>query len=131
MPAATPPAGEAVPTQPAGDPKSAALHLANGDSIAGKVVDSSDPGGIIWQSPAFTAPFRFALNTVDSLHFPVREKTPQPVGNYCFELAGGDVLYGSLLALDEHEAEIDAAAWDGYMSSEACCGGCTVGSRRT
>jgi len=33
-------------------------------------------------------------------------KPEKAVGDYCFELTGGDLLYGSLLALNAKEAEI-------------------------
>ena len=32
---------------------------------------------------------------------------PKPTGDFCFELAAGDVLFGSLVALDDKQAELD------------------------
>ena len=32
---------------------------------------------------------------------------PRPEGDLCFELAGGDMLFGTLVALDDKQAELD------------------------
>src|SRR5205823_2324342 len=61
-----------------------------------------------WRSNAFGDSLRFAASDVESVQFPRAAKPRPPDGPYCFELAGGDTLYGSLVALDEREATIHA-----------------------
>ncbi|MCY2963820.1 MAG: TlpA disulfide reductase family protein [Planctomycetota bacterium] len=85
------------------------LKLADGDFVTGKLVDSSSPGRLAWQSPAFTAPFEFAADAIQSIVFPVPDARPKPGGEFCFELAAGDVLFGSLIDLREGVVTIDAS----------------------
>jgi thiol-disulfide isomerase/thioredoxin len=98
-------AGEAPPV----DPFPAVLHLANGGFAPGSLIASSQPGRIRWHSHAFTAPFDFPLGAVAAVHYSVPTELPRPDGDYCFELAGGDVLFGSLLALNDAEADLEIA----------------------
>src|SRR5271165_7419151 len=98
-------AGAAPPV----DPPSAVLHLSNGGFVPGKLIASSQPDLIRWQSTAFTAPFDLPLKTVTAVHFSVSAELPTAIGDYCFELAGGDVVFGSLLAMDDKEAELEIA----------------------
>ena len=65
------------------------------------------PGAVHWQPELFVAPFDFDLTAVNAVHFPVSSNLPEPTGTYCFELAGGDVLFGTLIALDDAQAELD------------------------
>ncbi|MBI2823778.1 MAG: TlpA family protein disulfide reductase [Planctomycetia bacterium] len=102
-------ADQAAQAAPAAQPSGVTLHLANGDFSAGELVDSRQPDAIAWQAKGFTAPFRFALPSVSAVHFPVPEPLPLPEGEYCFELAGGDVLFGSLVALAGDEAVLEVA----------------------
>jgi len=81
------------------------LYFANGDSIVGHLLDSKDENSIAWQCSAFGSALKFPVGTVQSIQFK-RAIDPRLVGPFCFELAGGDALYGSLAALDEHEATI-------------------------
>ena len=83
------------------------LHLANGGFAPGELVPSSESNRVRWQADSFVTPFDFALAGVTAVHFPIPAELPRPVGDYCFELAGGDVLFGSLVALDRERAEID------------------------
>ena len=85
---------------PANQSPSPVMNLGNGDHITGTLVNSDDPNSIGWQSPAFTEPFYFSLGGISSVHFPVPAKLPPHEGDYCFERAGHDVLFGSLLGLD-------------------------------
>ncbi|MBN1854059.1 MAG: TlpA family protein disulfide reductase [Pirellulales bacterium] len=83
------------------------MHLAHGDFVTGELKDCDQSDRLRWQSPAFTTPFEFALGSIHSIRFPNREGLPKSMGDFCFELAGGDLLFGSLIGLDTHEAEID------------------------
>ena len=91
------------------DPPSAVLHLTNGGFVPGALIASSQPDLIRWQSTAFTVPFDFPLKAVTAVHFSVPAELPTAGGDYCFELAGGDVVFGSLLAMNDKEAELEIA----------------------
>ena len=92
---------------PANQAQSPVLNLINGDHITGTLVNSTDPTSLGWQSPSFTEPFYFALGGIASIHFPVPVKLPPHEGDYCFERAGHDVLFGSLIGLDTKTVIID------------------------
>src|SRR5208337_3080340 len=98
-------AGAAPPV----DPPSAVLHSSNGGFVPGELIASSQPDLIRWQSTAFTAPFDLPLKAVTAVHFSVPAELPTATGDYCFELAGGDVVFGSLLAMNDMEAELEIA----------------------
>ena len=83
------------------------MNLTNGDHITGTLVNSVDPTRLGWQSPAFTEPFYFALGGIASVHFPVPAKLQPHEGDYCIEIAGNDVLFGSLIGLDAKSAILD------------------------
>jgi peroxiredoxin len=92
---------------PANRPGAAVLHLTDGSFAAGKLVDSARPGVLRWQAQGFVSPFEFSASRVSAVHWPPPAAMPKPGGDYCFELAGGDVLFGILVALDDKEAELD------------------------
>ena len=85
------------------------IHLTNGDYVTGRLVNSPAGDSLWWRSPAFATPFQFTLPSVNNIQFPVPAKLIQPNGDYCFELAGGDVLFGSLIGLQGNEAVLDAS----------------------
>ena len=101
------PIGTTAVGAPPVDPHSAVLHLANGGFVSGSLVASSQPDRIRWQSAAFTAPFDLDLKSVTAIHYSIPAELPKPGGEYCFELAGGDVLFGSLLAMNDKEADLE------------------------
>lgn len=84
------------------------IHLVNGDHIEGRLAESQSDG-IVWQSPAFAKPFDFPVSVVNTIQFPIPATLPQPVGEFCFELAGGDLVFGTLTKLEGNEAVIDVA----------------------
>lgn len=83
------------------------LYLTNGDFVSGELKNADRPATLSWLSPSFTAGFDFATSEVNAVHFPLPEKLPRPVGEYCFELAGGDVLFGAFVGMDAGQFEID------------------------
>ena len=85
------------------------LHLANGDHLTGRLIQAPAEASLGWQSPAFTSPFYFPLGGVTSIHFPLPEKPVALERDYCFELLGGDVFYGSLVGLDSKTFVIESA----------------------
>ena len=93
--------------EPAGNSNDAVIHLANGDFATGRLVDSPVGHSLTWQSPSFTAPFRFAIPSVNRVQFPVPAQLTPPEGTYRFELAGRDDLFGSLVDLQGDEAVLD------------------------
>ncbi len=92
---------------PSATPQQSVLHLANGGFAAGELRPSARPGIVRWQAASFVSPFEFALGEVLGIQTPPPATQPRPVGDFCFELAAGDVLFGSLIALDDKEAELD------------------------
>jgi thiol-disulfide isomerase/thioredoxin len=99
--------GSARADDPQGAQTQTILHLSDGGSAAGKLVESSRPGYIRWQAADFVSPFEFKLSRVNAVHWPPPAVTPRPSGDFCFGLAGGDVLFGSLLGLNDNEVELD------------------------
>jgi hypothetical protein len=93
--------------QPASPPPQPVLHLANGGHSAGEIRASTQPGALRWQAVSFDSPRDFAWNEVTAIQWPPPATQPKPTGEFRFELAAGDVLFGSLLALDAHQAELD------------------------
>lgn len=90
-------------------PGEAVLHLKNNGQVPGVLNPSEEPGLIRWQSTSFAAPFAFSTGAVNAIQFSVPASLPRPEGEYCFELSGGDVAYGSLITLDENEAVLEVA----------------------
>jgi len=84
------------------------LYLNDGDVAAGELSDCSDPTVLRWQCSATTKPFDFDLSRVNVVHFPLRGERLKSAGDYCIELTGGDLLFGSLVALSDRELVMDA-----------------------
>src|SRR3954449_11582953 len=93
--------------EPVASPGDAVLHLKNGGYLPGSLMPAAEPGLIRWQCSSFAVPLAFGTGGVNAVHFPVPSSLPRHEGDYCFELAGGDVLYGSLRGLDEKEAVLE------------------------
>jgi thiol-disulfide isomerase/thioredoxin len=107
---ATPEKAQAAEAQaPAADPQSPVLHLKDRDFVAGELVDSPDGGQIVWKSPVFIEPLKFPFSGIRAIQFPSRAKPAKPEGEYCFELAGGDMLFGNLVGLDQGTATIEVS----------------------
>lgn len=88
-------------------PAAATLRMANGDFIVGELLESTRPDGLRWRAAAFALPLDFDLKAVGSVHFPVPRDRSNPKGEYCVELCGGDLLFGTLVALTAKEVELD------------------------
>ena len=91
------------------DPRISVIHLTNGDYVTGTLVQAVNDDCLGWQSPVFTSPFQFSLGGVASVHFSPPATLPQPEGAYGIELAGGDLLFGSLIGLDSETAILDVS----------------------
>jgi thiol-disulfide isomerase/thioredoxin len=86
---------------------SAVLYL-NSGYIRGQLRDSRTPEFLSWQGTDFVIPFEFDTRLIDAVYFPDPMKAERPLGEYCFELSAGDVVFGSLVSLTDREAEIDS-----------------------
>jgi peroxiredoxin len=81
--------------------------LVDGTFAAGTLADCDRPGVLRWHAEGFVSPFDFAIDRVRVAHWPPPREAPKPTGEFCFELSGGDVLFGSLVALDKEHAELE------------------------
>jgi peroxiredoxin len=102
-PAGAPKPATAAKTAPSDQP---ILHLANGDFATGELVDADDPEVLRWKSPIAAKPFDFLLKSTSAVHFPVA-KEDKPTGEWCLEMIGGDLLFGSLVSLSKDELVVD------------------------
>jgi peroxiredoxin len=93
---------------PKSAPSTPVLELMNGGFVRGELEDSAQPGTLRWQSTSFAGPFDFDAKSVNVIHYPPPRDLPKPTGDYCFELAGGDVLFGSLIEMTDKDAELEA-----------------------
>jgi peroxiredoxin len=93
-------AGLALPAFGDGPPAGPVLHLADGGFVAGEPAGSPRAGVLRWRGRAFDGPFDFSLDGVRSIEWPPLPTPPGPVGDHRFDLAGRDVLFGRLIALD-------------------------------
>lgn len=76
------------------------LHLVNGDLMSGKVVASDEAGVLRWQSTFATEPFDFPTTGVNVAHFPLAADPPEEVEAFTIHTVEGEMLHGSLAALD-------------------------------
>ena len=83
------------------------LHLSDGGFASGEIRETTRPGFLRWQATPFVAPFEFAIKDVNAVQWPPPATLSKPVGDFCFEMAAGDVLFGSLLGLDDRKAELE------------------------
>jgi len=98
----------AASAEPAADAPAATLVFLNGDRLTGTLVDSAGGQPLSWKSPGFSDHLRFPLDGVQGVRFPVPEKLPQVESDYSFELTGGDMLFGSLISVDETTVVIES-----------------------
>lgn len=100
------PANAADPEPP---PRVAArLLLQNNDFLRGTLENTQAAGTLRFQSPLFQSPFEFPADIIAKLEFPDNQPQPREDQEYSFELSGGDILFGRLVALGESELEIDS-----------------------
>ena len=85
------------------------LYLYDGDFFAGHLEDCATPDIVRWQSQGATEPFEFPAGAFRAAYFPTPPASPAPEGDYCFELFGGDILYGSLVGVTPQQFAIKTA----------------------
>lgn len=77
----------------------AVVYLQNEDWMTGMPAAGDKADRFAWQSPGFIEPFEFELAAVRRVWFPVSTVPAWRAHEYRLELAGGDVLFGELLAV--------------------------------
>ena len=87
--------------------RTSVLHLTNGDHVSGTLVQATSPDCLGWKSPSFASPFQFSLSGLASVHFSTLAEPPKCEGEYGFQLATGDLLYGSLIGLNDQSIQMD------------------------
>lgn len=85
------------------------LQTVNGDIYAGRLVDGDEAGVVAWHADDAVVPYQFPLSAVNVVHFPHRQAM-EPGADFCAELVGGDVLFGSLVELSDDVVELETAA---------------------
>jgi thiol-disulfide isomerase/thioredoxin len=100
-----------VTTRAAGSPAPApaglVLHLANGGRVPGALLETDKAATVRWQGAHFASPFAFPLQAVSAVQSQSAGKPTKAEGDFRFVLAGGDVVFGALVALDAKEAVVD------------------------
>ena len=107
LPPAAPAPSRVVTPPPVPSATGPTLYLPSGGFASGELLDSPDPASIRWSAPAFAGPIDFGTKRIDSIRWPIPSKPPEIQGEYRFELAGGGLLSGSLVSLDDSTAELD------------------------
>lgn len=88
----------------ASEPGAGVLDLPGSGTLPGTLATApeADPGGratLVWRSPAFTEPFEFRLDEIVGIRF-AGPWPPAAVAQFRFRLAGGNLLDGTLDAVD-------------------------------
>ncbi len=86
---------------------SAVLHLTNGGFVSGALRDSPQPGLLRWQGASFVKPFEFRTSEINNVQFPIPGESPQSSADWCFEVTGNDVIFGTLVELNEQDITLD------------------------
>ncbi|MFM7290341.1 MAG: hypothetical protein ACKO6B_03800 [Planctomycetia bacterium] len=88
----------------------ATVDLPRAGTLSGRLLDVPAEAvgsrtSFLWQSPAFTRPFEFALEGVVGIRFPSPAKgaVPEAAGGWRIELVDGDQLVGDLVSIDERQ----------------------------
>jgi len=74
-----------------------------GDRLPGHWIATNDLETIEWQVEGFVQPFQFRKEHLSAIQIRHKTKVPQIEGTYRCELTGGDVLFGTPLAIDRAE----------------------------
>lgn len=93
------------------------LYLSDGDFFTGELQDTADAGLVRWQSHGAAMPFTFPAAAVRAAFFPLPEQLAPANAEYCFELSGGDRLFGSLTSFTPDVVEVESEQF-GKLSIE-------------
>ncbi|MGI9471821.1 MAG: TlpA family protein disulfide reductase [Rubripirellula sp.] len=73
------------------------LTLINGNRVLGSLMPSDNAERIAWQSTSFASPFRFRMESVESIKFPLAGPQVGKQGAFAVEMVNGDVIHGDIL----------------------------------
>ncbi len=82
------------------------LQLDGGDFVTGSLVNLEANERIGWKHDGFASPFEFPITAVRSISFPTPAKTQAAQGVFCFELVGGDRVFGSVSAVNDQSIRL-------------------------
>ena len=108
------------PATPAPLPSGPVLHLKGGGFLTGDLKNSENPKAITWQSPSFRDPFIFGLGNISSVNYQLPKEIRKPTGEYSFELSDGDLIFGSLIQVNEADIEIETTHFGKLKVARAC-----------
>ncbi|HEV3022028.1 MAG TPA: hypothetical protein VGX76_06160, partial [Pirellulales bacterium] len=94
---------DTAPTPPA------VLYFVNGDHLPGTPLDGDQTNAFLWQATDFTRPFRFDGDSISEIRFGAPSAAAAVAGEFCFDLSGGDVLHGDLIAIGDDELVVDSS----------------------
>src|SRR5579872_4827838 len=90
-----------------GQTAAAVLQPMHGEPVSGSLRPGDASRGLSWQAVNSATSVDYDLKTVNFIRFPVAAEAPRQAGQYCFELAGGDIFSGNIVDLDEAQAVLD------------------------
>lgn len=98
--------GTTIAADPPEIPMQAVLDLPKDGFLVGTLRDHTNPGSpletILWQSPAFTGPYEFALDCIRGIRFPLPVGAPPAAaGARRVEFVDGDAIVGQIESLDD------------------------------
>ncbi len=85
------------------------IYLLDGGYIAGSLCDSPKPNELLWKGDAFAAQLSFAPWNISAVRWPSPKALVKPKGEFAFETAGGDLLFGSLVRMTDKDVELDVS----------------------
>jgi hypothetical protein len=85
----------------------AVLQSMNGQQVAGSLRPTDAPRRLRWQAIGSTTPVDYDVESVNFIRFPVSAHAHRHEGQYCFEMAGGDIVFGDIVDLGEAHAVLD------------------------
>jgi hypothetical protein len=88
-------------------PRQQVLHLTDGRTMDGEIRNSSESGVLRYKAATGDAVSDIPWKNVAAIYWPPPAVQPKTTGDFRFELAGGDVVFGSLVGLGDKQAELD------------------------
>ena len=93
-----------------GRPELGLMELRDGSVLRGDFAVTAGGSHLLWRSPSFDTPFQMRLPAVSAIHFPIPTASESAPANtapaWNFELAGGGLLRGELVAFNDQVVRI-------------------------
>jgi thiol-disulfide isomerase/thioredoxin len=93
-----------------GRPELGLMELRDGSVLRGDFAVTAGGSNLLWRSPSFDTPFQMRLPAVSAIHFPIPTASESAPANtapaWNFELAGGGLLRGDLVAFNDQVVRI-------------------------